>query len=85
MSNNPSQAESINICGILVHAHPDNTEQVRHRLMQLDGVEIHEVTADGRLVVTVELPDHYAMADTINLINGTEGVISAAMVYQHHE
>ena len=85
MSKHASQAETINICGILVHAHPDHTEQVKHRLTQLDGVEIHEVTSNGRLIVTVDLPDHHAMADTINLINGTEGVISAAMVYQHNE
>ena len=85
MSNELSQSESINICGILVHAHPDNTEQVKHQLTQLDGVEIHEVTADGRLIVTIDQPDRYAMTDTINLINGAKGVLSAAMVYQHHE
>jgi len=85
MSNESSQPEIINICGMLVHAHPDNTEQVKHRLTQFDGVEIHEVTVDGRLIVTIDQPDHHAMADTINLINGAEGVLSAAMVYQHQE
>lgn len=77
--------EVINICGVLVHAMPGHAAQVQQRLLQHEGVEVHEVTADGRLIVTIEHPDRNRMVDTINQLNGVEGVLSAAMVYQHCE
>lgn len=77
--------ESINICGILVHAMPDQITQVKSSLLKFAGLEVHEVTADGRLIITIDQPDRNQMIDTINQLNNVEGVLSAAMVYQHHE
>jgi len=78
-------AESINICGVLVHTRIENAPRVQDRLQQYKGVEVHNVTDDGRLVVTIENEDQSELVDTINSISTVEGVISAAMVYQHHE
>lgn len=77
--------EAINICGLLVHAIPDQISQVQERLLQYEGVEIHTVTGNGRLVITIDHPDRYQVVDTINQLNNVEGVLSAAMVYQHTE
>ena len=77
--------ESINICGLLVHTRLENAARVQELLEQFQGVEIHSLTDDGRLVVTIENDDPGEMVSTINNISTAEGVISAAMVYQHHE
>lgn len=77
--------EAINICGLLIHAIPDQISQVQERLLQYEGVEIHTVTDNGRLVITIDHPDRYQVVDTINQLNNVEGVLSAAMVYQHTE
>jgi len=77
--------EVINICGVLVHAIPEKVAQVEKTLLQYEGVEIHSITDDGRLVITIDHPDRHHMMDTINQLNTVEGVLSAAMVYQHNE
>ncbi len=79
------QAGSINICGLLVHARPENVHKVQHRLLEFEGVEVHDLSDDGRMVVTIDKRDPGEMIDTINSINTVEGILSAAMVYQHHE
>lgn len=80
-----SESGSINICGVLIHARKENALKVKDRLLQHKGVEVHTITDDGRLVVTIEQDDPNDMVNTINSINAVEGVISAAMVYQHQE
>ena len=77
--------EVINICGVLIHAVPGQVSHVKTRLLQYEGVEVHTVTEDGRLIITIDHPDRHQMADTINQLNSVEGVLSAAMVYQHNE
>lgn len=83
--NDATTNEVINICGVLVHAMPGQASQVREKLLQYEGVEVHKVTEDGRLIVTIDHSDRHHMMDTINQLNNVEGVLSAAMVYQHHE
>ncbi len=75
----------MNICGVLVHARPDNTEAVKERLVQLAGVEVHGINEDGRMVVTLEEDDEGRMADTLLGLQQLEGVISASMIYHHSE
>ena len=85
MTTNNKLTKSINICGMLVHTRLENVAAVQNRLEEYQGVEVHNVTDDGRLVVTIEKDDQKEMINTINNINTVKGVLSAAMVYQHHE
>ena len=75
----------MNIAGVLIHSLPDLTETVRRSLTALSGVEVHAVSADGRMVVTVEGESANALADTFRGFNDVSGVLSAAMVYHHFE
>ncbi|MCP5009984.1 MAG: chaperone NapD, partial [Aestuariibacter sp.] len=43
----------MNICGILVHAHPDGFDAVKKRLLSVQGVEVHGMSDEGRVVVTL--------------------------------
>ncbi|MDH5407880.1 MAG: chaperone NapD [Gammaproteobacteria bacterium] len=78
-------SEAINICGVLIHAMPDKVTEVKQTLLEYEGLEIHTVTEDGRMVITLDYPDRGQMMDTINQLNSVAGVLSAAMVYQHNE
>lgn len=77
--------ESVSISSVLVNAHPDRVRQVQDGLALLPGVEVHVVTEDGRLIVTIEANADQAVANTFEAIRQQPGVLSASMVYHQYE
>ena len=75
----------MNITGVIVRAWPEHIEAVRAQLLNQPGVEIHAVTDDGRLIVTVEDANDSQLADRIMSFNDMQGVLSAAMIYHHYD
>jgi nitrate reductase NapD len=75
----------MNICGILVHVHPERYEIVKQRLLAVPGVEIHGVSEEGRTVVTLEDEDEEQLAVSMLEIQRTNGVLAASMIYHHRE
>jgi nitrate reductase NapD len=75
----------MNISGLLIHAQPQRAENVCARLEQLPGVEVHAVTAAGRLVVTVEGNSEQEMTQTFDRLNAIPGVHATTLVYHHSE
>lgn len=71
-----------NICGVLIHVKNNYTEQVKKNLLSRAGVEVHEMTPEGRLIVTIEGESSAYVADTLTGFYKIEGVLSASMVYQ---
>ncbi len=81
-------SEEIDICGVLVHAKPGSADQVKDQLQKFPGVEVHAVTEDHRLIVTVDQSDRIEekmMTKTISSFHDVKGVLSAALIYQHAE
>jgi nitrate reductase NapD len=75
----------VNITGILVSAQPRQTERLREQLAAMAGVEVHAVSPEGRMVVTVERPTDAEMTAAFDAINRLPGLLSAALVYHHDE
>lgn len=75
----------MNISSVLVNARPEGVTQVHAGLLALAGVEVHAVTDDGRLIVTIEADSDQAVANLFEAINQQPGVLSAAMVYHQYE
>ncbi len=75
----------MNISGVVVHAHPKDCDAVEKRLSALSGVEIHAISPQGKMVVTVEDDDHKMIADTLLNMQNIRGVLSAVMIYNHFE
>ena len=76
----------MNICGILIQAHPEGFEAVRERLLAVPGVEVHGgISEEGRAVVTLEEDDEDRMADSMLKLQKLEGVMAASMIYHHSE
>jgi nitrate reductase NapD len=76
---------AINISGLLLHAHPDRAEALCARLQQLPGVEVHAVSPEGRLVVTLENADDRSMADAFARLQALPDVLCASLVYHHSD
>ena len=51
------EEEPVHIAGVLVKAFPQNTQAIAQKLNALPGTEVHEITDDGSMVVTVEATD----------------------------
>ena len=75
----------MSITGLVVHAAPDNALSVQGALEALDGTEVHKVTDDGRLVVTVDLTDDGQAAQVFDSFRNIPGVLSTSLVYTHFE
>lgn len=71
-----------NLCGVLLHARHKEMDAVKKQLEKQQGVEIHAVTDDGRLVITVEDESRKKVADRIMSFHRLDGVLSASMIYQ---
>lgn len=79
------EASALSIAGVLVHAVPAHIERVRARLTQLPGVEVHAVTPEGKMVVTVEESAERMTGETVMRLYDIEGVLSAALIYHQFE
>lgn len=75
----------MNIAGVLVHSRPQQVDDVRAAFSRMPGVEVHEVSVEGKMVVTVEQVRGSDIADIMTQFHYTDGVLSAAMVYHHYE
>jgi nitrate reductase NapD len=58
---------------------------VQKQLEEEDGVEVHAVTDNGRLVVTIEKEDQQQTGDLLHKFQTLDHVITASMVYQYFD
>ena len=75
----------MNISSAVLHTRADALSRVRRTLAGFPGVEVHAVTDDGRMVITIEGDDARQMGDTLASLHDVKGVLSAAMIYQYCE
>lgn len=75
----------MNISSALVHAHPTNAASVSQRLTALPGVEVHGISPEGKLIVTIESDDDDSTLATYTRIGQLEGVLAAALIYNQSE
>ncbi|MEN8175127.1 MAG: chaperone NapD [Pseudomonadota bacterium] len=77
---------SIDICGVLIHARPEKLQSTRKALAAMPGVEVHGANEDGRLVVTIEeVSGEKLITKTMTDFNEVDGVLSTSLIYQHSE
>ncbi len=74
-----------NVCGVLVMADPKQTQTVSEGLTALPGGEVHAVSEEGKMVVTVEDAGGTWAGATIEKFNQLPGVLSVALVYHHFD
>lgn len=75
----------MHIAGVLVQTHPHSIPDVEARLGTVAGLEVHTVSPDGRMVVTIEGEGRKAVADALFKVHAVDGVLAAALVYEESE
>ncbi|HEX5842880.1 MAG TPA: chaperone NapD [Pseudomonas sp.] len=72
---------TLHIASLLVHVRPELFEAVKANLRLLEGVELHQQSPQGKLVVVLETQHEQQILDRIEQINQLPGVLNAALVY----
>ena len=85
MTVSPQQDNVISVCGVLVYVHPDKREEVEANMLEIEGLEIHGASEEGKLVVTVETDSYKKTGDAITRLQHISGILSLSMIYQHAE
>ena len=75
--------EEVHISSLVVHAAPARLQWVEEAVGLMPGARIHGRSPNGKLVVTLDAGSADEMLAKVNQIQRTEGVMSAALVYQY--
>ncbi len=78
-----AEIQPFNICGVLVHARPEHSASVSRALEAYPGVEVHQRTDDGRLVVSIEDTQDRFAGEMLAEVHKIDGVLSASLVYHY--
>ena len=74
------------IVSVAVHVKPSSLIDVVGQINMLYGVEVHQSSPDGKIIVTIEeLPGEKLMVERLTQIHAITGVISATLIYTHQE
>ncbi|WP_252271611.1 chaperone NapD [Pseudomonas subflava] len=73
--------DSIQIASLIVHAQPQLMAAVTANLRRLPGVELHQHSPEGKLVVVIEAEHEAQIVATLGAVQSLPGVINAALVY----
>jgi nitrate reductase NapD len=75
--------EEVHISSLVVHATPARLARVEQSIVGMPGARVHGSSPAGKLVVTLETASADAMLAMVGAIQRTDGVLSAALVYQY--
>ena len=73
--------QNIHIASLIVLARPELFDGVKANLRLLQGVELHQESPEGKLVVVLEMPGESPLLQRIEQINRLPGVLNASLVY----
>ncbi len=75
---------TLHIASLLVHCRPELLAAVKANLSLLPGLELHQQSPNGKLVVVLEAEHESRILDAIEHIQHLPGVLNAALIY-HEE
>jgi nitrate reductase NapD len=74
--------EELHISSLVVHSTPKRLRQVEQAIAGIPGAQVHASSAAGKMIVTLEASTLDEMSTKVAGIQHTDGVLSAALVYQ---
>lgn len=77
--------EEIHISSLVVYALPANIQAVCDAIGRFPGAEVHAVTEEGRIVVTLETAGEVDFLSRMAEIGRLTGVVSTALVFHQVE
>ncbi len=85
LENNHMTREEFHVSSLVVLTQPPLRHRLAEQISALDGAEIHAVSDEGKLVVTLEGPSQRPIMAAIDAINAMPGVLSAALIYHQFD
>ncbi|WP_166359433.1 chaperone NapD [Pseudomonas akapageensis] len=73
--------EPLHIASLLVHARPELLAAVKANLRLLPGLELHQESPLGKMVVVLEAVHENQILERIEQISNVPGVLNAALIY----
>ncbi len=73
----------MNIVSLVLRIHPEHRAGVEADLQPLPGLECHDMSPQGHLVVTVEDEDGARLADTLVAVHHIPRVLAVTLAYEH--
>ncbi|MDX5373946.1 MAG: chaperone NapD [Pseudomonadaceae bacterium] len=73
--------DALHIASLLVHARPELLAAVKANLRLLPGLELHQESPQGKLVVVLEAEHEQQILQRLEQIGGLPGVLNAALIY----
>lgn len=77
--------QEVHIAGIVIFALPEHITATKVNITSLPAAEIHAISTDGKLIVTLEAESTRHILDLMDTIRALPGVVDVALVYQHAE
>ena len=78
--------DPVNIAGVVVRTRPEESKKVAENLIRMKGVEVHAISDEGNLVVTVEeSSEEKQIVSTLQSLADVPGVIATSLVYSHSD
>lgn len=74
-------SQEYHVTSLVVHAAPKAVSQVEADISALHGTDIHAVTDEGKLVITLEGETQRSILDNVEAINALEGVLNSSLIY----
>ena len=75
----------MSISSMVLHMKPEDIERVREQVLAVAGTEIHAISPEGKMVVTLDDPETQSAADKLTELHKLDGLQSAALVYTYFE
>ena len=75
----------LDVSGIVVYAVPESAARLRVALESIEGVAVHAVSAEGKIVATIETESEARSTEIFERIRALDGVHSVAMAYHQIE
>ncbi len=75
----------VHISSIVIQVLPASANKVAEYVEGVDGAEVHMVSPEGKLVVTLETETQQEVAARIDTFNQLDGVINSVLIYHQVE
>ena len=81
----PIERHILYISSAIVYSRPCQDGALREQLIQVPGVEVHAVSEDGKIIVTIEAENDHGAIDIYETIARLDDVLNVAMIFQQTE
>lgn len=75
----------MNVASLVLRIRPQTRRDAEAALAALPGVECHDMSPDGKLIVTVESVPGAAMSDVLIAIQREPWVLAATLAYEYSD